>query len=276
MSKIKAIISGADGTLINNLYLIRHGQYEAAVEYMVERGIGRNDIPGYEDYESFINKSVGGSTRDTFEKTLRLLFGERHAEHLKAIDFDELDRRLEPIQDRLAPLYTHPFHGLTEMLTWMGKEHLALGIFTSASRYQIVRNLGVALPALGYGNLSANVRASEDEKTQALTERTKAVYGISKFSIVTSDDVKKTKPDPEGLVKALKELGVKPDEAIMVGDLDADIIAGVKAGVASVGIAHGFGTPADLQAAGAVRVVDDLNELVAAVEAHNSGERKLF
>lgn len=276
MNKIKAIISGADGTLVDTLYLIRHGQYEAAVEYMVERGVARHDIPGYEDYESFINKSVGGSTKDTLEKTLGLLFGERHAEHLKAINFDELDRRLEPIQDRLAPLYIHPFHGLTEMLSWMGKERLSLGIFTSASRYQIVRNLGTALPALGYADLFENVRVSEDEKLTALMARTKAVYGLPKFSIVTCDDAKNTKPDPEGLKKALKELGVKPEEAIMVGDLDADIIAGVKAGVASVGIAHGFGTPADLQAAGAVRVVDDLNELVAAVEAHNKGTEKLF
>lgn len=276
MNKIKAIISGADGTLVDTLYLIRHGQYEAAVEYMVERGIARHDIPGYEDYESFINKAVGGSTRDTFEKTLQLLFGERQDEHLKAIDFDQLDRRLEPIQDRLAPLYIHPFHGLTEMLTWMGKEKLSLGIFTSASRYQIVRNLGTALPALGYAELFSNVRVSEDEKLTALTARAKAVYGFPKFSIVTCDDVKDTKPNPEGLLKVLKDLGVKPDEAIMVGDLDVDIIAGVKAGVAPVGVAHGFGTPADLQAAGAVRVVDSLNELVAAVEAHNSGERKLF
>lgn len=273
MNKIKAIIAGADGTLVNTLYLIRHGQYEAAVEYMVERGIARHDIPGYEDYESFINKSVGGTTRDTFEKTIHLLFGERHAEHLKAISFDELDRRLGPIQDRLAPLYIHPFHGLTEMLTWMGKQQLPLGIFTSASRYQIVRNLGTALPALGYADLFANVRVSEDEKMNALIERTKAVYGLPKFSIVTSNDVKATKPDPEGLLKAVQELGLKPNEVIMVGDLDVDIIAAKKAGVTAVGIAHGFGTPADLQAAGAVRVVDDLNELVATVEKHNSGEQ---
>lgn len=276
MKKIKAIIAGSDGTLVDTMYLIRHGQYETAVEYMVERGIARHDIPGYEDYESFINKSVGGSTKDTFEKTLHLLFGERHAEHLKAINFDDLDRRLEPVQDRLAPLYIHPFHGLTEMLAWMGKEKLSLGLFTSGSRYQIVRNLGTALPALGYADLFSNFRVSEDEKLTALVARTKAVYGLPKFSIVTCDDVKQTKPNPEGLLKTLKELGVKPDEAIMVGDLDVDIIAGVKAGVTSVGIAHGFGTPADLTAAGAVRVVDDLNELRAAIEAHNSGEKALF
>ena len=275
MKKIKAVISGADGTLVNTLYLIRHGQYEAAVEYMVERGISRHDIPPYEDYESFINKSVGGSTRDTFEKTLQLLFGERHAEHLKVIDFDELDRRLRPIQDRLAPLYVHPFYCLSEMLTWMGKDKLLLGIFTSASQHQTVRNFGTALPALGYAELFMNMRVGEEEKINAFKERTKAVYGLDTLSIVTCDDVAATKPDPEGVLRALEELGVAPDEAIVIGDLDVDIIAGKKAGVVTVGLAHGFGTPADLQAAGAVRVADNLSELMGIIKDHNSGKEQL-
>ncbi len=276
MKKIRAIISGADGTLVNTLYLIRHGQYEAAVEYMVERGIARHEIPPYEDYESYINKAVGGSTRETFEKTLHLLFGERHADQLERIDFDELDRRLRPIQDHLAPLYVHPFHGLPELLGWMGREQLALGVFTSGSQYHVIRNFGIALPALGYANLFSNPRVGEAEKMNALIERTKAIYGLKKFSIVTCDDVKNTKPDPEGVIKALKELGIEPDEAIVMGDLDVDIKAGIGAGVASIGLAHGFGTPADLQAAGAIRVVNELGEVMSLVEAHNSGEDPLF
>jgi phosphoglycolate phosphatase-like HAD superfamily hydrolase len=131
------------------------------------------------------------------------------------------------------------------------------------------------LPALGYADLFMNTRVSEDDKVNALLERAKAVYGLPAISLVTCDDVKETKPNPEGLNKALKELNVKPSEAIMVGDLDVDIEAAKKAGVAPVGIAHGFGTPADLMAAGALKVVDDLNALVALVEAHNNGTEKL-
>lgn len=275
MKKIRAIISGADGTLVNTLYLIRHGQYEAAVEYMVERGIPRSEIPAYEMYESFINKAVGGSTRDTFEKTLHLLFGERYAKHLEVIDFDELDRRLRPIQDHLAPLYVHPFYGLHEMLGWMGREGIALGIFTSGSQYHVVRNFGMALPALGYTGLYSNPRVGDSEKIRAFIARAKAIYGLKGLSIVTCDDAK-TKPDPEGVVKALEELDVQPDEAIVIGDLDVDMEAGIGAGVVSIGLAHGFGTPADLKAAGASRVVNDLNELMAAVDAHNKGETPIL
>ncbi len=270
MHKIKAIISGSDGTLVDSLYMIRRGQYEAAVEYMVERGIGRHGLPTYEEYERIVNQSVGGRTRETMEKSLRLLFAKNNKEKLKEINFDDLERRLEPIQDRLAPLYVHPFYDLTAFLHWMAKEKLYLGIFTSSSKHQFIRNWGSALSALGYSKLYSQARVSEEEKINAIVGRIKATYGLEKMSTVTSDDVTATKPDPEGMHKVLQELGVKPEEAIMVGDLEADITAGKQAGVLSVGISHGFGTVDELTKAGADKVVKDLAELRDFVESLNS------
>ena len=269
MHKIKAIISGSDGTLVDSLYMIRRGQYEAAVEYLVERGIGRHGLPTYEEYERFVNQSVGGRTRETMEKSLRLLFAKNHKDRINEINFDDLERRLGPIQDRLAPLCVHPFYDLTAFLHWLSKNELYLGLFTSSSKHQLIRNWGSALPALGYTKLYLQASVSEEEKIRALIGRAKATYGLQKFSIVTSDDVTATKPDPEGILKVLKELGVKPEEAIMVGDLEADITAGKKAGVLPVGISHGFGTVEELTKAGAHTVVKDLTELKTFVESLN-------
>ena len=39
--------------------------------------------------------------------------------------------------------------------------------------------------------------------------------------VIGLDDVTKTKPHPEGLLKALHRLGVPPERALMVGDTDA-------------------------------------------------------
>lgn len=267
-NKIKAIISGSDGTLIDSLYMIRRGQYEAAVEYMVDRGIARRELPQYDDFERFVNRSVGGRTRDTMQKTLSLLLA-KEGKKLPEIDFDELERRLGPIQDRLAPLYLHPFYGLSAFLSWLGENNIDLGVFTSSSRYQLIRNWGNALPALGYTNLFLQASVSEDEKIEALKGRIKATFNVKKLSIVTSSDVTATKPDPEGISKVLAELNYKPEEVIMVGDLDADIIAGKRAGVLSVGIAHGFGTAKELEAAGADKVVKDLAELRSFVDELN-------
>ncbi len=53
--------------------------------------------------------------------------------------------------------------------------------------------------------------------------------------IITADDVKKPKPAPDMLVKAIKNLKVKPDEVIFVGDTKTDLITGENTGCIFVG-----------------------------------------
>ena len=276
MSKIKAIISDADGTLVNTIYLIRHGQYEAAVTYLTARGIHRHEIPSYEVYESYINKSVGGSTRETFEKTLNLIFRNTHQEILKSIDFDELDNSLAPIQDHIAPLYVHPFHGLTELFTWLGASKTSFGIFTSGNRRMIIRNFGVSLPVMGYTDLFHAADIALGERLSAFIARAKAVYGIPELGVITCEDVTKTKPDPEGILQLMDKFKVAKDEVVVLGDHPVDIQAAHAAGLAAIGISHGFSTPAELREAGAIHIVDDIASLPKLIETHNSGQSKLF
>lgn len=274
---IKAIISDADGTLVNTVYLIRHGQYEVAVEYLREQGIPLHDIPKYDVYESYINKSVGGPTRDTLERTLRLLFSKTiHEQYLSNIDFDELDTLLTPIQDRIAPLYVHPFHGLTELLTWAGNTQTSFGIFTSGNRRMIIRHFGISLPVLGYSDLFHLDAIPIAERFSSFVSRAKAIYGIPTLAVVTCEDVTKTKPDPEGILKLMDLLQMKPEEVIVLGDHPFDMQAATVADLHAIGISHGFGTPAELKEAGAVSVVDELASLPKLIEAHNTGESKLF
>ncbi|MEH7223620.1 pyrophosphatase PpaX [Bacillus sp. JJ1566] len=55
--------------------------------------------------------------------------------------------------------------------------------------------------------------------------------------VVTLDDVKNPKPDPEPVLLALKLLGSTPEEAIMIGDNYQDILAGKNAGTKTAGVA---------------------------------------
>ncbi|MEC2077252.1 pyrophosphatase PpaX [Metabacillus fastidiosus] len=55
--------------------------------------------------------------------------------------------------------------------------------------------------------------------------------------VVTIDDVKNAKPDPEPLLLALEQLGSSPDEAIMVGDNSHDIEGGKNAGTKTAAVA---------------------------------------
>ncbi|MBN1860677.1 MAG: HAD family hydrolase [Candidatus Thermoplasmatota archaeon] len=60
--------------------------------------------------------------------------------------------------------------------------------------------------------------------------------------IVTSDDVKKAKPDPEIVFTACKRMGVDAQTVLLVGDTESDVKAGRAAGCTVIGL----NIPADI------------------------------
>ncbi|MCR8641254.1 HAD family hydrolase [Paenibacillus sp. N1-5-1-14] len=54
--------------------------------------------------------------------------------------------------------------------------------------------------------------------------------------IITSDDVEKHKPHPEGIFKAMDLLQVEAEETLFIGDSHADVRAGKAAGVTTIGV----------------------------------------
>jgi len=85
-------------------------------------------------------------------------------------------------------------------------------------------------------------------------------------SIVHAGRTHNPKPDPEGFLLATSECGVRPEEAVMVGDTIADIGVGRNSGaLATIGVTHGVSTRGQLQEAGASYIVDDLMELSSVV-----------
>ncbi len=96
--------------------------------------------------------------------------------------------------------------------------------------------------------------------------------GVKDFceSIVHADLVENHKPHPEPLLKVLSELGVAPSAAVMIGDTDADIGAGLAAGVAfTIGMTHGVGTREILEEAGADYIVDHLDDILPILKKHH-------
>ena len=51
--------------------------------------------------------------------------------------------------------------------------------------------------------------------------------------IVGREDVRKLKPDPQGLLKIKEHFGVKKEEMVFIGDLDNDLLTGQNAGIDS-------------------------------------------
>lgn len=60
------------------------------------------------------------------------------------------------------------------------------------------------------------------------------------FRIYGGNSFHTKKPDPLGLKTLLNEAGVRPDEAVIIGDSDIDVITGRNAGVWTCGVTYGL------------------------------------
>ncbi|WP_114966252.1 HAD-IA family hydrolase [Alkalilacustris brevis] len=76
-----------------------------------------------------------------------------------------------------------------------------------------------------------------------------------------------SKPHPSMLEAALRETGVAPGNAVMVGDTSYDMEMARNAGLPGIGVAWGYHAAAALHRAGAARVIEDFSALGPALAA---------
>ena len=87
--------------------------------------------------------------------------------------------------------------------------------------------------------------------------------------IVTADDVRNPKPNPEGLIKALQYFGTDPIAAVFIGDTVHDMRAARAAGVSGVAVTWGAGTRSVLEAEAPAVICDTPQQLCTALFADN-------
>ena len=112
--------------------------------------------------------------------------------------------------DRFYEYYRGHFHeiplfpGIRELLVRLNSAGARMAIFTG-------------------GGLESTVFCLQEQKILSFFQE-----------LVTGDRVEHPKPHPEGVLRAIKALGVRPDESVVIGDSGADIAAGRRAGAATV------------------------------------------
>lgn len=79
--------------------------------------------------------------------------------------------------------------------------------------------------------------------------------------VVSGDTLSRKKPDPEPLLHAARHFGVRPDEALMVGDSVSDVKAARAAGFRVVCVSYGYNHGMDIRAAQPDAVIDSLVQL---------------
>jgi len=89
-------------------------------------------------------------------------------------------------------------------------------------------------------------------------------------TIITPEDVDEPKPNSAGINLIALRSKIEPADMMMVGDTAIDIKTAQAAGMrGSVGVTHGFGTRAELEAAGATVIIDGFKELAKAINEQN-------
>ena len=101
-------------------------------------------------------------------------------------------------------------------------------------------------------------------KPEAAAIRVMRHFGLDAFvpEIVGGRDDASRNTKGKVITYALREFGIDPETAIMVGDREHDVLGAKENGIPCIGITWGYGDRDELEGAGALKVVDTPAELV--------------
>ena len=85
---------------------------------------------------------------------------------------------------------------------------------------------------------------------------------IDEVNIITRDDVKYGKPDPDLFLAAARHMKVPIDECLVIGDAVWDMLAARRAKATGIGLLSGGYDIGELERAGALRVYEDPQDLL--------------
>lgn len=129
-----------------------------------------------------------------------------------------------------------PLPGARELVAWLDEAKLPWAIATSGR----METAGPVLESLG--------------------------VDPSRTPVVTRDQVKYAKPDPDLFLAAADRLGVPIERAMVVGDAVWDMLAARRAGALGIGLLSGGYSEGELERAGAYRVFDDPADLLEHID----------
>ncbi len=80
-------------------------------------------------------------------------------------------------------------------------------------------------------------------------------------TVVTGQTSRYSKPYPDPILHAARELGTPAENCVMIGDTTVDMVAGVAAGAQTIGVLSGFGSEDELIGAGADVILPTVAEI---------------
>jgi phosphoglycolate phosphatase-like HAD superfamily hydrolase len=134
---------------------------------------------------------------------------------------------------------------------------------STRAHFVLIQGVEAMLPRVGQRFPLAIVTARGGRMTQHFLEQ----FGLaSRFGAVASaQTVAHTKPYPDPVLWAARQLNVPVEHCLMIGDTTVDMLAGKRAGAQTIGVLCGFGERGELERAGADLIVDATPEIESLV-----------
>lgn len=135
----------------------------------------------------------------------------------------------------------------------------------SEKKFLLVPGVDEMLKQL-HGRYPMAVVSARDEKG---TMRFLEQFDLVKYfdTVITGLSATHTKPYPDPVLLAAKNMNVPPENCLMIGDTTVDIRAGRAAGAQTVGVLCGFGEEPELRKMGADEIISDTPKLLDLLRA---------
>ena len=111
-----------------------------------------------------------------------------------------------------------------------------------------------------FNNKRKTIVTNRNYEFALLIMKTLGIYDYFE-NIVGGDDIGCMKPSSCPLNKSMGRLNADKEKAIIVGDMDIDILAGRRAGITTCGVTYGIGKKEDIIKAKPDFIIDDIIDL---------------
>ncbi len=211
---------------------------------------------------------VDGTLSDTDDQ-----FVENLAGGLARVGFLFPERDPRPLARRVVMATERPGNalyglvdklGIDDEISALGDWCYRLGLGKSPQPFRLIPRVKEMLVALGKDYPMAVVSARGGKSTGRFLDQ----FQLSELfqCVATAQTCEHTKPYPDPILWAAEQMGVAPEDCLMIGDTTVDIKAARSAGAQSVGVLCGFGEKDELLEAGADLILEETSQLVGVLE----------
>ncbi|MFX1282260.1 MAG: HAD family hydrolase [Promethearchaeota archaeon] len=114
----------------------------------------------------------------------------------------------------------------------------ARSVYYTASLFSDVKRTLSRLQEAGF-HLGVYTMASRKQLIETLSKH-EIIHYFNPKGLISRNDVRRAKPDPEGLLLALKMCSIHPSKGVYIGDMPVDVIAGNNAGISTIAMTTGL------------------------------------